>query len=291
MNTETRVSLEPKTPKTPGTRGNPGGTLIHPSLRETPTVSQEALNDIPTVFQETLDGTPKGIISSALKDSQTIGTMQEFKDTSTKHDSNFINSIKIQAVTVGNQTAITTLLGSTMGLIYAEIKALNKPSTVFHFTTKYFLLSLPFFTIRQSLLHLDYTKIQSTILSSSVIGGVIGALWRGKRAILPLALLHGTMGLGGQLIFNTIDSIRYNIAYSRLHPKTTKNETKITNPQDPIKTIFNTTRDFILHQFGITEIPNCIKYATDIQYRQKQLLKLGILRTQIKDLKQQLDEQ
>ena len=192
---------------------------------------------------------------------------------------------------VATQITVSTTIGCMGGILYAELYNMNKPATMFTTGSKWLAISVPFFTARELLFKLTDSKIITSTCSGLIIGGGIGMVRGGPRAVVPVSVLHGFGAMSIQCVFNLVDKFRIHTAIRKMQPAAEKNLIKIESAgNDPVKVLFNTTRDLILGLFGITNVPDCVKYATDIDYRKKQLLKLGILRTQIMDLKKELDE-
>ena len=198
---------------------------------------------------------------------------------------------------VFKQITVSGVSGALAGTIYAELYNKSKPAYAFSIGMKWTMVAIPFFTIRKLIFHNDY-QLTSSFVSGAIVGCGIGMIWRGPRAILPIAVLHGFVGLGGQFVVNMVDKFRYSVAIKKLEslnmieiPKQMeyKNRNEQVVKEDPIKLIFNRVRDVVLNAVGVENIPDCIIYATDIEYRKKQLLKIGILRTQIYDLKKELE--
>ena len=206
-----------------------------------------------------------------------------------KHSKRLPKSFSFQQV--ATQITVSTTIGCMGGLLYAELYNMNKPATMFTTGSKWLAISVPFFTTREMLFKLTDSKIITSTCSGLLIGGGIGMVRGGPRAVVPISVLHGFGAMSIQCLFNLVDKFRIHTALRKMQPAVEKNQIKIESVgNDPVKLLFNTTRDLILGLFGITNVPDCVKYATDIDYRKKQLLKLGILRTQIMDLKKELDE-
>ena len=101
---------------------------------------------------------------------------------------------------------------------------------IFYKGANWFLCSVPFFTLREVIIHLHHNRastyttfkdrsrvdLLASAWSGGVVGGGIGWIWRGKWAVVPVALVHA-LGAGlGQSIVTIFDTWRIKQAISRL---------------------------------------------------------------------------
>jgi hypothetical protein len=131
----------------------------------------------------------------------------------------------------------------------------------------------------------------------------------GRIAIIPIALFHGFGAFVGQSIVNRFRHWRISKAVSLLenpqceladeHSVKFRDKLEISKvgipsrsgiEYDPFKYIFELFRDYTLDYFYPGGAPSYVRLCTDIEYRKKLLLKIGILNTQIEDLKKELDQ-
>jgi hypothetical protein len=115
-------------------------------------------------------------------------------------------------------SSAATLTGALGGATLATIKGANRFSWGFMMSFNWCVISLPFFSIRESILYIRHRSNQAngipawasrnkdasiaSTVSGMIVGGGLEHYCRGRWAVLPGILFYGSIAAGGQFLLN-----------------------------------------------------------------------------------------